>query len=77
MCVYSTNLSEFTIPMNSVGEECTNLKREYDKCFDDWFTNKFLKGDNQDPCGNLFQQYQKCVLKAIKSKKIDLSTANQ
>lgn len=62
--------------MNSVGEECTVLKREYDKCFDDWFTNKFLRGVYQDSCESLFKEYQKCVLQAIKTKKIDL-TVNQ
>lgn len=63
--------------MNSVGEECNDLKREYDQCFDDWFTNKFLKGIDQDTCEALFKKYQKCVLNAIKSKKIDLTIVNQ
>ena len=59
--------------MNSVGEDCNKLKKEYDQCFDYWFTNKFLRGINEDNCQQLFKQYQQCVLNAIKSKKIDLN----
>lgn len=48
--------------MNSVGEACTELKREYDQCFNRWFAEKFLKGDSaDDPCGQLFKRYQLCV----------------
>lgn len=48
--------------MNSVGEACTELKREYDQCFNRWFAEKFLKGDSAgDPCGQLFKRYQLCV----------------
>lgn len=48
--------------MNSVGEACTELKREYDQCFNRWFADKFLKGDSAgDPCGQLFKRYQLCV----------------
>lgn len=48
--------------MNSVGEACTELKREYDQCFNRWFAEKFLKGENAgDPCVQLFKRYQLCV----------------
>lgn len=48
--------------MNSVGEGCTELKREYDQCFNRWFAEKFLKGDRgEDPCTELFKKYQSCV----------------
>ncbi|KAM7089733.1 TP53-regulated inhibitor of apoptosis 1 isoform X2 [Mycteria americana] len=48
--------------MNSVGEACTELKREYDQCFNRWFAEKFLKGESAgDPCGQLFKRYQLCV----------------
>ncbi|XP_030357212.1 TP53-regulated inhibitor of apoptosis 1 isoform X1 [Strigops habroptila] len=66
--------------MNSVGEACTELKREYDQCFNRWFADKFLKGDSAgDPCGQLFKRYQLCVQvmpaappKAIKEKDIPI-----
>ncbi|KAM9118857.1 TP53-regulated inhibitor of apoptosis 1 [Pangshura tecta] len=59
--------------MNSVGEACTELKREYDQCFNRWFAEKFLKGENAgDPCVQLFKRYQLCVQKAIKEKDIPI-----
>ncbi|XP_018542661.1 TP53-regulated inhibitor of apoptosis 1 [Lates calcarifer] len=59
--------------MNSVGEACTELKREYDQCFNRWFAEKFLKGDRSgDPCTETFKKYQRCVQKAIKEKDIPI-----
>lgn len=59
--------------MNSVGEACTDLKREYDQCFNRWFAEKFLKGDRSgDPCTESFRLYQRCVQKAIKEKEIPI-----
>ncbi|XP_053558026.1 TP53-regulated inhibitor of apoptosis 1 [Bombina bombina] len=57
--------------MNSVGEECTDMKREYDQCFNRWFAENFLKGKGgSDPCTELFRNYRQCVQKAIKDKDI-------
>ena len=48
--------------MNSVGEECSNLKHSYDDCFNKWFAEKFLKGVNdEDECKSIFTAYQSCV----------------
>uniref|UniRef100_A0AAQ4PQ85 TP53 regulated inhibitor of apoptosis 1 n=2 Tax=Gasterosteus aculeatus TaxID=69293 RepID=A0AAQ4PQ85_GASAC len=59
--------------MNSVGEACTDLKRDYDQCFNRWFAEKFLKGDRSgDPCGETFRKYQRCVQKAIQEKDIPI-----
>ncbi|XP_013886039.1 TP53-regulated inhibitor of apoptosis 1 [Austrofundulus limnaeus] len=59
--------------MNSVGEACTDLKREYDQCFNRWFAEQFLKGDRSgDPCTDSFRTYQRCVQKAIKDKDIPI-----
>jgi TRIAP1/MDM35 family protein len=30
--------------MNSIGENCNELKTKYDACFNQWFSEKFLKG---------------------------------
>lgn len=52
--------------MNSIGEACNDLKRQYDACFNTWFSEKFLKGDTSDnTCSHLFKMYQQCV-KVIK-----------
>ncbi|KAK8406676.1 hypothetical protein O3P69_007328 [Scylla paramamosain] len=61
--------------MNSVGQECSDLKQTYDTCFNKWFAEKFLKGlaeEDQD-CNNIFTAYQSCVKKALKSQNISLT----
>ncbi|KAG8230839.1 hypothetical protein J437_LFUL010236 [Ladona fulva] len=48
--------------MNSVGENCNDLKKQYDSCFNSWFADKFLKGQYSDEvCAPLFKVYQECV----------------
>lgn len=48
--------------MNSIGEECTELKKKYDDCFNSWFSERFLKGDHDDSiCAGIFKVYQDCV----------------
>ncbi|XP_046390312.1 TP53-regulated inhibitor of apoptosis 1-like [Ischnura elegans] len=59
--------------MNSVGENCNELKKQYDTCFNSWFSEHFLKGNaNDDVCAPLFKVYQECVKTALKDQKIDL-----
>lgn len=48
--------------MNSIGENCNELKKQYDTCFNAWFADKFLKGKTDDTmCAPLFKIYQQCV----------------
>lgn len=48
--------------MNSLGDDCNDLKRKYDECFNLWFSDRFLKGDNDDSmCAPIFKVYQECV----------------
>ena len=47
--------------MNSIGQECQELKEAYDNCFNKWFSEQFLKGKKKDPCKELFGVYQSCV----------------
>lgn len=43
-------------------EPCRQLKEEYDACFNLWFSQKFLKGDNNDEvCAPLLKVYKECV----------------
>lgn len=63
--------------MNSMDDECTPLKREYDSCFNSWFRENFLKGDTNDVCGEVFTKYQKCVKSALKKEGIDLAEVEQ
>ncbi|KPI97700.1 TP53-regulated inhibitor of apoptosis 1-B [Papilio xuthus] len=58
--------------MNSIGEECTDLKKKYDDCFNSWFSERFLKGDHDDSvCSSIFKVYQDCVKNAMKQQNID------
>uniref|UniRef100_A0A8C2LAT1 Uncharacterized protein n=1 Tax=Cricetulus griseus TaxID=10029 RepID=A0A8C2LAT1_CRIGR len=54
--------------MNSVREACTDMKREYDQCFNCWFAE-----NSGDPHTDLFKHCQVCVQKAIKEKEIPIA----
>lgn len=59
--------------MESIGQECKELKKQYDDCFNAWFSERYLKGDyHSNMCHRLFETYQGCVKEAIKRQKIDL-----
>ena len=59
--------------MESIGKECTDLKKSYDECFNYWFSEKYLKGDTRSNiCGQIFKEYQNCVREAVKKQNIDL-----
>lgn len=59
--------------MDSIGENCNELKKQYDSCFLNWFSGRFLKGDtNDEVCAPFFKVYQQCVKKAMKEHHIDL-----
>lgn len=57
--------------MNSIGENCTTLKKEYDACFNVWFSEHFLKGNSDESmCAPIFKVYQECVKVNQKKNKI-------
>ncbi|XP_025205321.1 TP53-regulated inhibitor of apoptosis 1-B-like [Melanaphis sacchari] len=52
-------------------DECKSFKKEYDKCFNTWFRDNFLKGSNDDSmCSELLKNYTECIKKAMKDKDI-------
>jgi TRIAP1/MDM35 family protein len=57
--------------MSSISQECDLFKQNYDKCFNKWYTDSYLKGETNDTCADLFKVYKKCVWKVINEKKID------
>lgn len=68
-----SNSEEDYTELRSIGADCQELRKTYDACFQNWFSNKFLKGDlKSDPCTELFKSYQECVKKAIVEQKIEL-----
>lgn len=59
--------------MNSISEDCNDLKKRYDACFNSWYTESFLRGDTKsEPCRELFEKYHACVMKALKEKNISI-----
>ncbi|XP_054707779.1 uncharacterized protein LOC129217494 [Uloborus diversus] len=60
--------------MDSIGKECKELKRQYEACFNSWYSEKFLKNKNGDisVCDPLFHEYRNCLKGAIKKNKIPL-----
>jgi len=64
--------------MTSIGDNCTELKKFYDICFNAWFKNEFLKGSSEmNKCEGLFNRYQDCIKKAISEKGITVSDIEQ
>ncbi|XP_060077821.1 TP53-regulated inhibitor of apoptosis 1-like [Ylistrum balloti] len=57
---------------DSISEDCLELKRAYDKCFNKWFPEEFLRGSKKDSCAPIFKEYQACVKKAAKAIDLDL-----
>lgn len=49
--------------MDSIGKDCKELKRQYEACFNAWYSESFLRNKNGDMsvCEPLFQEYQKCL----------------
>ncbi|XP_017148865.1 TP53-regulated inhibitor of apoptosis 1-like [Drosophila miranda] len=59
--------------MNSIGEDCNELKKQYDACFNSWFSERFLKGHtDESACAPIFRVYQDCVKRAMREQKIEL-----
>ncbi|ODM98092.1 TP53-regulated inhibitor of apoptosis 1-B [Orchesella cincta] len=64
--------------MNSIADECNDLKKAYDDCFNAWFSEKFLKGDrNLSKCDALLHLYTGCVKNAMKAKSIDINEVDK
>jgi len=56
----------------SLAPECNEVKERYDTCFLKWYSEKFLRGTaTTDECKPLFEQYEKCLGKALKARGID------
>lgn len=42
--IINLNNEQILSRMNSIGEDCNELKTKYDSCFNQWFSEKFLRG---------------------------------
>lgn len=46
----------------SFAPECTELKKTYDNCFNEWYSEKFLKGKSmENECAKEWYAYISCV----------------
>ena len=57
--------------MPLVHYKCRKRKKVYDKCVSKWYSEQFLPGksvDQEEACGELFDNYRTCVLKGIKKE---------
>lgn len=46
----------------SFAPECTPAKKEYDDCFNKWYTKKFLKGKSiENECTEFWDNYIECI----------------
>ncbi|KRY01952.1 Mediator of RNA polymerase II transcription subunit 10 [Trichinella pseudospiralis] len=59
--------------MKSLSPKCDRLKQLYESCFNKWFAEHYLKGDNSDHCQPLFRIYQECVKQTLLEHRIDWS----
>lgn len=55
----------------SISSECTQLRLDYDNCFNKWFKDVFLANDGENDLGNEkicepeFNKYHECLFNAI------------
>jgi len=50
---------------------CKDLKDTYNTCFNNWFSEKFLKGYNQQECDEQWKEYQTCLKEKIKAWQLE------
>jgi len=74
-----TNMTQEDLPpIGSLSPECTPLKIKYDNCFNQWFTERFLKGDHDlSVCDEYFKSYSACVKAAMLHMNIDFKEVNR
>lgn len=57
-----------------VNHKCRKKKAAYDKCFSQWYRDKFLAAksiDQEAECGELFDIYKQCYMKHLKREFFD------
>ncbi|KAK9474560.1 MDM35-like protein [Dipodascopsis tothii] len=53
----------------SFAPECTDVKKAYDNCFNEWYSEKFLRGKSiTNECEETWAAYESCVKKALVDK---------
>mmetsp|Transcript_965 Transcript_965/g.2421 ORF Transcript_965/g.2421 Transcript_965/m.2421 type:complete len:94 (-) Transcript_965:73-354(-) len=47
---------------------CQPFRDRYDKCFDNWYRQGFLKGQLNNTCDDFFEDYKACVLEEMAAR---------
>lgn len=48
--------------------KCRRRKASYDRCYSDWYSNKFLTGEDlnrDETCDELFEKWKECILRGM------------
>jgi hypothetical protein len=51
-----------------VQNKCRRRKASYDKCYSDWYSKKFLTGEDlnrNETCDELFEKWKECMLRGM------------
>ncbi|KAK9248345.1 hypothetical protein V1506DRAFT_529688 [Lipomyces tetrasporus] len=55
----------------SFAPECNKAKAKYDECFNEWYSEKFLKGKGvYNECEELWDEYKECLGRALTTRGI-------
>ncbi|VVT47482.1 uncharacterized protein SAPINGB_P001733 [Magnusiomyces paraingens] len=55
----------------SFAPECTDAKKAYDNCFNEWYSEKFLKAKSvTNECEDTWREYESCIHTALEKKGI-------
>ena len=55
------------MPQGQTGKkDCVQLKKMYEECFRQWYTDKFLRGEKGDGCVDEWNDYKVCGLRAVR-----------
>ncbi|KAK9447073.1 uncharacterized protein V1518DRAFT_368102, partial [Limtongia smithiae] len=56
---------------SSFAPECNKAKTKYDECFNEWYSEKFLKGKGlHNECEDLWDDYKACLGAALTARGI-------
>eukprot|EP00695_Tsukubamonas_globosa_P000818 TRINITY_DN1731_c0_g1_i1.p1 TRINITY_DN1731_c0_g1~~TRINITY_DN1731_c0_g1_i1.p1 ORF type:complete len:99 (-),score=8.52 TRINITY_DN1731_c0_g1_i1:44-340(-) len=52
-------------------QRCPELKEKYTKCFNSWFSEKFLRGQIMQDCQQEWEDYKDCVQLSLAQKNLE------
>lgn len=56
---------------SSFASDCTEAKKKYDECFNNWYDKQFLQGKGiEDDCSEIWIKYKQCIEKSLKKNNL-------